>query len=357
MEGPRRSGGSTNVAKRDADPATDMRSSARQTSSRPQGSSRCSKSHGRGRRARCRRAPHRRGDARGNAQPAGDVEPDRIRRPAGGSTPFAGGSCRGYRWESRLAVTAPRYADFSIRATVETHQGRSPERVQEEISKSLARRLALVERADGTPPRVPGVPVTARDVGAWIRAVEGVKRVVSLELRKGDGTTAGRINVRADGLPRWVPGNSRIQVARPRAGGGDESRPPPQFSLRKRSAVELVSLRPGRRSGTARTRCSALCSVRPAAHALPVWRPVWQRRRSGRPDGKRRPRAYASRRVVWRDDRGHMHRLGPCDDTPETFPAPARSPLPAASCSAPAACGSRTEHALIRYERRRCRES
>jgi hypothetical protein len=119
---------------------------------------------------------------------------------------------------TRLAVVAPRYVDFSIRASVEAQQGRDPAAVKEEISKALGRRLALVDRPDGTAPRQPGMAVTERDVKAWIRTVDGVKRIFSVELRR-NGRAPGEIDVGRDGLPRWIPANSLIDVTRPAAGG------------------------------------------------------------------------------------------------------------------------------------------
>lgn len=151
----------------------------------------------------------------------GDIEPDRppetsrwldaIRRQLLPRMPLG----------SRLAVRAPRYVEFSIRASVETQQGRDPSAIKGEVLKALGRRLTLVPRADGTPVRQPGVPVTRRDVLAWIRSVDGVKRIVSLDLRRADGRSVGDtgIKVPGDGLPRWTPGNSTVDVSRPAAGG------------------------------------------------------------------------------------------------------------------------------------------
>jgi hypothetical protein len=109
--------------------------------------------------------------------------------------------------------------DFSIRTVIETRRGRDPVAVKEDVSKALSRRLALVARADGTVPRTPGVPVTHRDVAAWIRGVDDVLRIVSLELRDRAGRPLKTITVTADGLPRWTSTNSSIDVQRPASGG------------------------------------------------------------------------------------------------------------------------------------------
>ncbi len=149
----------------------------------------------------------------------GEVEPDRMPETSPWLEAIRRQLLRRIPLGTRLLVRAPRYADFSIRAVIETHQGRKPSAVKEEVSKALGRRLTLVELADGTPPREPGVPVTCRDVAAWIRGVNGVKRILSLELRGPDGRNVKEIAVGRDGLPRWTPGNSSLEVSRPAPGG------------------------------------------------------------------------------------------------------------------------------------------
>jgi predicted phage baseplate assembly protein len=119
---------------------------------------------------------------------------------------------------ARLSVVAPRYVGFSIRAKVESHAGRDPITVEQDIRAALNRTLTLVDLPDGTVPRQPGVPVTGRDVGAWIRSVDGVKRVTELQLQRADGRTVQKIAVPARGLPKWQRGPSAIEVTRP--GGG-----------------------------------------------------------------------------------------------------------------------------------------
>jgi predicted phage baseplate assembly protein len=120
----------------------------------------------------------------------------------------------------RLEVTAPRYVEFTIRATIECAIGREPNTVKADVEQALRRRLALVTLPDGTAPREAGVPVSRRDVGAWVRAVDGVRRIRSLELVWPDGQTVTEIAVREDGLPRWRAGDSAIDVVRPAPGGG-----------------------------------------------------------------------------------------------------------------------------------------
>ena len=121
---------------------------------------------------------------------------------------------------TRLDVVAPRYGEFTIRASIECVTGREPSAVRRDIENALGRRLALVARADGTAPREPGVPVTRRDVAAWVRAVDGVARIRSLDLVRPDGRTVTAVAVRDDGLPRWKSSGSTIDVVRSAPGGG-----------------------------------------------------------------------------------------------------------------------------------------
>jgi hypothetical protein len=119
---------------------------------------------------------------------------------------------------TRLSVTAPRYAAFSIHAAVESAVGRKPADVKKAITETLARRLALVELSRGIVPREPGVPVTTRDVRAWIRSADGVNGITELRLRDGGGREISEVRVGATGLPKWSAGRSEIEVSRPKPG-------------------------------------------------------------------------------------------------------------------------------------------
>jgi predicted phage baseplate assembly protein len=115
---------------------------------------------------------------------------------------------------TRLVVTAPRYIEFSIRAGIEAAAGRDPETVRTAIANELRSRLALV----GNAARHPGVPITSRDITAWIRAVEGVRRVVTLRLVQASGTEVDKISVPRSGLPRGDLVSSAIDVRRAESG-------------------------------------------------------------------------------------------------------------------------------------------
>jgi len=109
--------------------------------------------------------------------------------------------------------------DFSLRAVIETQQGRNPETIKQEIERQLRQRLALVDADRDSPLRQPGVPVAQRDLAAWIRATDGVNRVVNLSLIRGDGHTVENIQVPQSGLPRLDMARSIIDVKRPATGG------------------------------------------------------------------------------------------------------------------------------------------
>lgn len=119
---------------------------------------------------------------------------------------------------TRLVVKAPRYVEFSIHAVLEAEQGRDPSAIKTTVETELQQRLMLVDSAAGVSTRQPGVPVTRRDVAAWLRTVDGSKRVVQLELRGADNKAKDSIIVPRTGLPRWNSTRSTIAVNRPQPG-------------------------------------------------------------------------------------------------------------------------------------------
>jgi hypothetical protein len=116
---------------------------------------------------------------------------------------------------TRLVVVGPRYVDFSIRAKIEVAPGRNPADIEAAIERELGSRLALV----GTAARRPGVPVTTRDLTAWIRVVEGMRRVTALQLVLEAGKESDEIKVPRNGLPRVDLAGSQFETTRAGAGG------------------------------------------------------------------------------------------------------------------------------------------
>jgi hypothetical protein len=114
---------------------------------------------------------------------------------------------------TRLVVTAPRYVDFTIRATLVADAGRDPVAIKTAVGNELSKRLALVDSAAGAA-RKPGVPVTRRDVAAWLRAVDGLKSIAELRLVRATGRDADEITVPRGGLPRFDLAGSTIDVKR-----------------------------------------------------------------------------------------------------------------------------------------------
>jgi predicted phage baseplate assembly protein len=116
---------------------------------------------------------------------------------------------------TRLVVTAPRYVPFSVRASIEVAAGRDPATVLADIHSALKARLALT----GIAARRPGVPVTKRDLLAWIRVVEGVRQVAALRLVPASGIAADQIAVPRNGLPRFDLAASTLDIRRAASGG------------------------------------------------------------------------------------------------------------------------------------------
>jgi predicted phage baseplate assembly protein len=114
---------------------------------------------------------------------------------------------------TRLVVAAPHYAEFAIDAALEVSQGRDPATVKAEVEKALHRRLSLVAETKAAAVRQPGVPVTRRDIAAWLRMTDGVKRVVRLRLLGADGRVIEKVAVAPSGLPRWNIDRSTIEAA------------------------------------------------------------------------------------------------------------------------------------------------
>jgi hypothetical protein len=119
---------------------------------------------------------------------------------------------------TRLVVKAPRYVEFTIHAVLESELGRDTSAIKRDVESALQRRLMLVDSQTATSTRLPGTPLTPRDVSAWLRTIDGVKRVAELQLRGADGKNKDAIVVPRSGLPRWNSTDSTIEVKRSQPG-------------------------------------------------------------------------------------------------------------------------------------------
>jgi hypothetical protein len=118
----------------------------------------------------------------------------------------------------RLVVRAPRYLDFGLRASLTAAPGRSPDAISAAALAALRNRLDPMPRPQAQP-RPLGEPLTARDLAAWLRSVDGVTHVRELELRDARGRVVGRIGSGRFDLPRFQAASIQLQVARPDARG------------------------------------------------------------------------------------------------------------------------------------------
>jgi hypothetical protein len=112
----------------------------------------------------------------------------------------------------------PRYVDFSVQVTLEAHPRLDPNGIKDTMMKELGKRFRLDGRAEDVTPRQPGVPVTKRNLAAWLRAIAGVKRVADLHLLDANGKDVPEISVPRNGLPRWDFNSEAFQVVRPGSG-------------------------------------------------------------------------------------------------------------------------------------------
>lgn len=109
---------------------------------------------------------------------------------------------------TRLVVAAPRYAGFSIRATIVAGAGLNPDAVKNDVERELGKRLAVTERHVG-------VSVTRRDVAAWLRALDGVQSVAELRLIRDSGKSVDEVAVPRGGLPRFLRADVVVKRSAP----------------------------------------------------------------------------------------------------------------------------------------------
>lgn len=109
---------------------------------------------------------------------------------------------------TRLTVVGPRYASFAVQAALEAVAGRNADDVRRTVLEALRMRLA----STGPSARSPGMPVSRSDLVGWVRVVDGVARVVSLQLLRDSGDVVASIPVSREGLPRLDFASSSIDV-------------------------------------------------------------------------------------------------------------------------------------------------
>jgi predicted phage baseplate assembly protein len=115
---------------------------------------------------------------------------------------------------TRIEVVRPHYVVFTLRATVFVEPGRDSGVVKQALEKNLRDKFALVASVSTVKVRAAGVPVAVHEIAAWIRGVDGVSRVASLQVVGVDGKAMSEIKVAPNALPRIdIPG-SRIDVGR-----------------------------------------------------------------------------------------------------------------------------------------------
>ncbi|BAB52831.1 putative baseplate assembly protein [Mesorhizobium japonicum] len=119
---------------------------------------------------------------------------------------------------ARLAVVAPRYVDFTIRARIVPEPRLDVGQVKRSVVRELTRRLALVGSAAGQPLRAFGLAVTRRDLVAWLQALPDVRHVADLQVMLAGGKAVETVKVPRTGLPHIDLGSSEIDIALPAEG-------------------------------------------------------------------------------------------------------------------------------------------
>ena len=111
---------------------------------------------------------------------------------------------------ARLRVIAPAYVDFTIRTRVCAEPKKDPAAVANSIADELIKRLTLV----GPGERSFGLPLSQRDLTAWIQALPDVRRVESLAIVGAGGEIVEKLKPSRNGLPRIDLARSDIDVSR-----------------------------------------------------------------------------------------------------------------------------------------------
>jgi hypothetical protein len=119
---------------------------------------------------------------------------------------------------SRLRVIAPRYVTFSVTAVIEAEPMKDPEDVRRKAIKEIETRLTLVSDKPNGRQRAFGMPVSRRDLTAWLQALPDVRRVIELSILLSGGGQADEVQLPANGLPRFDPSQADIKAVRSDSG-------------------------------------------------------------------------------------------------------------------------------------------
>lgn len=114
---------------------------------------------------------------------------------------------------TRLAVIGPRYSGFTLRCQIDPEPGRDPAAVKAAVESELRRRLTLVAESPAQVQRPFGLPVTSRELTAWIQALPEVRRVTALQILLIGKTKSEEVAVGPYGLPRIDLGASKFAIA------------------------------------------------------------------------------------------------------------------------------------------------
>ena len=120
---------------------------------------------------------------------------------------------------SRLRVIAPRYVRFSVTALAEAEPMKNPEEVRQHAINEIKKRLIPVADKPGIREREFGLPVSRRDLVAWIQALPDVRRVLQLSIQVSGQGEVDDVALPPDGLPIFDWRGSDIKIQR--AADGD----------------------------------------------------------------------------------------------------------------------------------------
>jgi hypothetical protein len=122
----------------------------------------------------------------------------------------------------RLQLIGPSYVQIGIKATLTAARNTDPNVVRKNAMAALQQRLATVT-ADGFDQWPLGRPVSVKSVQGWLRQVEGVAQVVSVELHvTGNAQLQSVVRLKPRELPSLQISEADLTVLRPAVGAANE---------------------------------------------------------------------------------------------------------------------------------------